>query len=127
MSQSNLKPIVTAGAIVALDKFVLNQQNLNSSLYFGVAGAAGIYAAQMIVPMIPNQKSGSMIDAKTLEGRILEVGLGAGAVYAMNRYVLNNDLRPNDMAMKLAVIVGADFIGEYVTDYIEGRPLSFLK
>jgi hypothetical protein len=127
MSQSPMKPLIAAGAIVALDKYVLNQQNLNSSLYFGVAGAAGIYAAQMLVPMIPDQKSGSMIDPKTLEGRILEVGLGAGAVYGLNRFVLNNDLRPNDMAMKLAIIAGADFIAEYASDYLTGKPLSFLK
>ena len=36
---STLKPILTAGAIVALDKYVLNQTNLNSSIYFGIAGA----------------------------------------------------------------------------------------
>jgi len=31
------------------------------------------------------------------------------------------------MMMKLAVIAGADFISEYITDYLEGKPLSFLK
>jgi len=127
MSQSNLKPLIAGGVIVALDKYALNQQNLNSSLYFGVAGAAGIYAAQMVVPMIPHQGSGGFINPKTLEGRVLEVGLGAGAVYALNKYALNNDLRPNDMGMKLAVIAGADFIAEYASDYLEGKPLSFLK
>ncbi len=40
---STLKPILTAGCIVALDKYALNQQNLNSSIYFGIAGAVGIF------------------------------------------------------------------------------------
>ena len=50
---SNLKPFLVGGAIVALDKFVLKQQDMNSSLYFGVAGVAGIFAAQLLVPMLP--------------------------------------------------------------------------
>ena len=124
---SNLKPILTGGVIVLLDKYSLNQQDRNSSLYFGLSGAIGIFAAQMVVPMIPNQGSGGMVDPKTLEGRILEIGLGAGAVYSINRFVLNNDLRLNDLMIKAGVIAAADFISEYIDDYLAGRPLSFLK
>lgn len=124
---SNLKPLITGAVIVALDKYALNQQNLNNSLYFGLAGAIGIFGAQIVTPMIPKQGTGTMIDPRTLEGRILEVGLGAGATYGINRFVLNNDLRPNELMMKVAVIAGADFIAEYVDDYLAGRPLNFLQ
>lgn len=124
---SNLKPILTGAVIVALDKYALGQQNLNSSIYFGLAGAVGIFAAQVVTPLIPKQGSGTMIDPRTLEGRILEVGLGTGATYGLNRFVLNNDLRPNELLMKVAVIAGADFVSEYIDDYLAGRPLSFLK
>ena len=124
---SNLKPLITGAVIVAMDKYALNQQNLNSSLYFGLAGAVGIFGAQIVTPMIPKQGSGTMIDPRTLEGRILEVGLGAGATYGLNRFVLNNDLRPNDLMMKVGVITAADFVAEYIDDYLAGRPLSFLK
>ena len=124
---SNLKPILTGAVIVALDKYALGQQNLNSSIYFGLAGAVGIFAAQLVTPLIPKQGSGTMIDPRTLEGRILEVGLGTGATYGLNRFVLNNDLRPNELLMKVAVIAGADFVSEYIDDYLAGRPLSFLK
>ena len=124
---STLKPILIAGAIVALDKYALGQQNLNSSIYFGLAGAVGIWTASMVTPMIPKQGSGTFMDARTLEGRILEVGLGAGSTYALNKFVFNNDLRPNDLMMKVAVIAAADFAAEYIDDYLGGRPLSFLK
>ena len=124
---STLKPVVVAGAIVALDKYALNQNNLNNSIYFGLAGAIGIYTASMVTPMIPKQGSGSFMDARTIEGRILEIGLGTGATYGLNKFVFNNDLNPNDLMVKVGVIVAADVIGEYITDYIEGRPLSFLK
>ena len=128
MSNSNLKPFLVGASIVALDKFVLNQQNINSSIYFGVAGVAGIFAAQMVVPMLPNQGTiSNMVDTKTLETRVLEIGLGTGATYAINKFALNNDLRPNDLLQKVGVILAADFISEYIDDYLNNRPLSFLK
>ena len=40
---SNLKPFLVGGIIVAADKMILNQQDMNSSLYFGVAGVAQVY------------------------------------------------------------------------------------
>ena len=124
---SNLKPIITGAVLVAIDKYALNQQNLNNSIYFGIAGAVGIFAAQIVTPLIPNQGSGTMIDPRTLEGRVLEVGLGTGATYALNKFVFLNDLNPNDLMMKVGVIVAADFVAEYIDDYLAGRPLSFLK
>ena len=122
-----LKLILTAGCIVALDKYALNQTNLNSSIYFGIAGAVGNWTASMVTPMIPKQGSGTFMDARTLEGRILEASLGVGSTYALNKFVLNNDLNPNDLMMKVAVIAAADFAAEYIDDYLGGRPLSFLK
>ena len=124
---SNLKPILAGAVIVAIDKYALNQQNLNNSIYFGIAGAVGIFGAQIVTPLIPNQGSGTMIDPRTLEGRVLEVGLGTGATYALNKFVFLNDLNPNDLMMKVGVIVAADFVAEYIDDYLAGRPLSFLK
>ncbi len=126
---SNLKPFLVGGIIVAADKFVLNQQNMNSSLYFGVAGVAGMFAAQLLVPMLPNNQGtfSNMVDTKTLETRVLEVGLGTGATFAINKFLLKNDIRPNDLLQKAGVIVAADFIAEYIDDYMNNRPLSFLK
>ena len=68
-----------------------------------------------------------MIDVKTLETRMLEVSLGTAATYGINKFVLNNDIRPNDLLQKAGVIVAADFISEYIDDYMNNRPLSFLK
>ena len=126
---SNLKPFLVGGLIVAADKFVLNQQDMNSSLYFGVAGVAGIYAAQNLKQMLPSNQGqiSTMIDVKTLETRMLEVSLGAGATYAINKFALNNDLRPNELLKKVGVIIAADFLGEYIDDYMNNRALSFLN
>ena len=75
----------------------------------------------MVTPLIPSQRSGSFMD------RILEIGLGTGSTYALNKFGFNNDLNPNDLMMKCAVIAGADFISSYVDDYLSGKPLRFLK
>ena len=129
MSNSNLKPFLVGGLIVAADKFILNQPNMNSSLYFGAFGIIGIYLAQNLKQMLPSNQGqiSTMIDVKTLETRMLEVSLGAGATYAINKFALKTYLKPNELIQKVGVIVAADFIGEYLDDYIARRPLSFLN
>ena len=126
---TSYKPFFVGATIIALDKLVLNQPDMNSSLYFGLSGAIGIFAAQYVVPMLPNNQAqiSTMLDTKTLETRVLEIGLGTGATYAINKFVMNNDLRPNDLLQKVGVILAADFVAEYIDDYMNNRPLSFLK
>ena len=49
MSETTLlKPIVMGATIVALDKFVMKTTNMNESLYFGLAGAVGVYTGGMV-------------------------------------------------------------------------------
>ena len=82
----------------------------------------------MVVPMLPDQPSMSTyIDTKTLETRILEIGLGTGATYGINKFILNNDIRPNDAIQRLGVIAAAVFISKYIDDYMNNRALAFLK
>ena len=129
MSNSNLKPFLVGGLIVAADKFILNQPNMNSSLYFGISGVVGIYLAQNLKQMLPSNQGqiSTMIDVKTLETRLLEVSLGTAATYGINKFALKNDLKPNELIQKVGIIVAADFVGEYIDDYMNNRALSFLN
>ena len=68
-----------------------------------------------------------MLDKKTLETRVLEIAIATGVTYGINKTVLNNDLRPNDILQKVGVILAADFVAEYIDDYMNNRALSFLK
>jgi hypothetical protein len=79
--------------------------------------------------MLPNQSGGNnaMYDVKTLETRVAEIGIAGLGGYALNKFVLNNDIRPNEMLQKVGLIVAADFVSEYVDDYMSGRELAFLK
>jgi hypothetical protein len=129
MSNSFYKPVVGAALVVAGDNLILQNRNMNSSLALGAAAGTAFYLSKNIVKLLPNQSGGdnAMYDVKTLETRLGEIGIAGLGSYALNKFVLNNDLRPNDMLQKIALIVGADFVSEYVDDYMSGRPLAFLK
>ena len=112
--------------IVALDKFVMKTQNMNESLYFGLAGAVGVYGGSMVAKAMPLPlPSGEYFDGKTLEMRIAEIGIGAGVGYAINKYALKNDYNSRNMFNKIALLAVSDFISEYAVDYMQGRKLSF--
>jgi hypothetical protein len=127
MSENTLlKPIVMGATVIALDKFVMKTPNMNESLYFGLAGAVGVYGGSMVAKALPLPlPSGEYFDGKTLEMRIAEIGIGAGGAYALNKFVLLNDYNSRNMLNKVALLAGADFISEYLTDYLSGRKLAF--
>ena len=127
MSESTLlKPLAMGAVVVALDKFVMKNQNMNESLYFGLAGAVGAYGGAMVAKAMPLPlPSGDYFDGKTLEMRIAEIGVGAGVGYALNRYALKNDFNQKNMLNKLGILAAADFISEYAVDYMQGRKLAF--
>ena len=131
MSNSNfIKPIAMAGCVIVGDKYLLGENDMNRSLYLGVAGAAGVYAASLVAPMLPLESmlpDGSFTDSKTLELRLFEIAGATGVGYVMNKYLLNNDPYINLQTNKLLLLAGADFVSEYIDDYLAGRPLSFFK
>ena len=122
-----LKPLITGAVAVAGDRFLLNQLDMNKSLYFGGAVAAGTFLGAMVGDSIPVviPEGGTYYDAKTLEQRLAEVGASAAAAYIINTQILKNDYQYSQMYPKLALIAGSDFIAEYITDYYENRNLSF--
>ena len=102
MSNSFYKPVVGAALVVAGDNLILQNRNMNSSLALGAAAGTAFYLSKNIVKMLPSQTAGNnaMYDVKTLETRLGEIGLAGLGGYALNKYVLNNDLRPNDILQK---------------------------
>jgi len=127
MSESTLlKPIVMGAAVIALDKFAMKNENMEESLYFALAGAAGAYFGAAVAKAMPLPlPSGEYFDGKTVEMRIAEIGIGAGVGYGLNMFVLKNDYDQNALGKKLALLAASDFIAEYAVDYIQGRTPSF--
>ena len=122
-----IKPLATAGLVVALDQMYLNESNLNNSIIFGAAAAAGVYTGMMVGSSLPDLSNSLPIflgNGKGLLQRVAEVGFGTGIGYAVNKYVFKNTGYKEIMTNKLGVLVAADIGGEYISDFLAGRPLS---
>ena len=128
-NSSYLKPLITGAVAVAGDKFLFNEPDMQKSIFFGVAVGAGTFAGNYIGTNIAPAlfPTVGFIDGKTLEVRLAEVAAGAVGAYYLNRLFLKNDFEPSQMYPKLALIAGSDFIAEYITDYLDNRPLSFFS
>jgi hypothetical protein len=128
MSEQTLtKPLVAGCVAIALQMY-LKERDLTRSLYFGAAVAVGEYSAEFVTPIIKHinipSLSRDLYDSKTLMERIVDVSLSAGMVYALNKYVLNNDqyiLTRGELLNRIGVIVASDFV-----DYLNGKPLDYL-
>jgi hypothetical protein len=128
-----LKPIIAGGIAVALDQMYLKETNLQRSLYFGAAVAVGEYGAEFVHPIIKHinipSLSRDLYDSKTLMERMAEVGISSGVVYIFNKYVLQNDRYPltaSEFLNRVSVIAAADFAATYATEYLYGKPLTYL-
>ena len=103
----------------------INSEYLKYSLMFSGVVGAGFLASSMIAPALVAQHSSNThwMSAKTLEHRVIEVGLGTGSVVLVNRYVTM--VTPQNMVKTAGIVFAADFIGEYIADYATSQPLSY--
>ena len=122
-----IKPLATAGLVVALDHFFLNESNINNSIIFAASAGAGVYAGMMVGSSLPDMSDSLPVflgNGKGLMQRVAEVGFGTGVGFAVNKFVFKNSGYRENMTNKLGVLVAADIGGEYITDFLAGRPLS---
>ena len=130
MSTSDIvKPAVSGAVAILADRFIFTNTNVNNNAAFGGAVAIGLYASAMISPNIPRflPDMGTLANGKLLQDRVTEIAVSGGSAYVINRFVMQNDYNPSDMMKKIGVIVAADFIGEYASDYFGGRALSYFQ
>ena len=123
-----VKPLVAGATAVALDKMVLMNPNMQSSLYFGASVAGALFLVGMFdanVPTFLPDVPSIGASGQTLSKRVAEITAGAGSAYAINKFVLKNDNSPQLMAKKLAVVIASDFAGEYASDYFSSKALSY--
>ena len=123
-----IKPLVGGAVAAGLDNMWLMNKNTTANMYFGASVAIGLFASQIIEPLMPQIIPVSVLsNGKTIEDRILEIGIGSASSYVLNKYILKNDYNINDMYKKLAIIAASDIAGEYASDYMAGRSLSYLS
>ena len=103
----------------------INSETIKYSVMFGSVVGAGFLASSMLAPSLAAQQSSNThwMSAKTLEHRVIEVGLGTGAVVLANKYLFMTT--PQSMMRTAGMVLLADFAGEYVADYMTSQPLSY--
>ena len=125
-----IKPLATGAVAVAINQFILKENDMNRSMYLGIAAAAGAAAGSFVNSMLPDMNFGSQQyfgNGKGVSQRIAEVGMGSGAAFILNTYVLKNTSFRDNYINQIAVIVAADLAGEYISDYVAGRPLAIFE
>ena len=118
-SHSVLKPLVAGVVCGAGNQLILGDTNLVSNVYFGGAVAAGIACVSTVEPFVQQYMPtstplGAM--SKTLESRVMEIALGSASVFALNKFVLKNDMQPSQYLHKLFLIAAADVVAETVCE-----------
>ena len=103
----------------------LTSETVRYSLMFGGVVGAGLLASSMIAPGLAAQTRGNShwMSAKTVEHRVIEVGMGTGAIVLANKYLFTTSGQP--MLQTAGMVFAADFIGEYIADYATAQPLSY--
>ena len=131
MSSSDyiVKPLATTLVATASDQFFFNESDLTKSITFGASAGAGAYLGMMIgssLPDLSNTLPTFLGNGKGLMQRVSEVGFGVGVGYGIHKFVLKNSSYKENMMNKVGALIVSDIIGEYASDFIAGRPLSFL-
>jgi hypothetical protein len=125
-----MKPAIGAACCFALDTFVFKNQNQKSAMMLAGSFGAALFAAPYLAKMLPLESMVSSIGndgGESAELRICEIGLGLGGTYVLEKYVLKQVIAEKDISTKLLLVVGSDFISEYISDYLGGRPLNFVS
>ena len=120
-----VKPIATALVAFAIDSFVLKETDTNKTISIAVAAGGGAAAGMMVGSYLPSFDLGTYFgNGKGLAQRVAEIGIGAGGSYLLNTMVLKNVSYRENAFDKIPVFIAADIAGEYISDYIAGRPLA---
>lgn len=124
---------LTAGLISAgLDNYVndggvLYPSVITKNLAFGTLVGGSIIASNYIAPslthLVPIPDT-SLYSGKTLEHRLIEVGLSTGSAIIVNKVVF--DITNVGIMKQIGIIVLADVLSEYIADYSKSTKLSYL-
>ena len=86
-----IKPVSSAVVAIAIDQFFLKESNMQKSMYLGAAVGLGVAGGSFVGSMIPPMNFGQQSyfgNGKGVSARIAEIGLGTGASFVLNQYVL---------------------------------------
>ena len=126
-----------SAAIIAgvLDHQVNNAGNydmyyINKSASFGAIVGGSIASAHYLAPSLTSHFHNSIHDSalysgKTLEHRLIEISLGSVAAVGVARFAFSSTV--GNIINQIGIVVAADIGGEYISDYVNSQPLSYLQ
>ena len=130
-NESLVKASLAGSTAIFIDKYYFKSTSLKNSIILGscVAGSSFVVSSLVKKNLIPDLSNGSMdtslYSVKTIEGRILELGLASSSAYLINTMVLKN-MKPISVMEIGILFIGSSGIAEYCTDYLFNRNLSYL-
>ena len=129
VSTDYVKPLAAAASSFAMDKFILQNSNTMSSAYFAGAVGLSLFGVGMVEVNVPRFLPDIVsigASGQTLSNRVAEIAGGVGATYVVSKFLVKDNSSSQMLMKRMAVVVAADFVGEYVSDYVSNKPLSYL-
>lgn len=121
-NESLTKPAIASLVTFSLNKFVL-KGDTKESLIFAASVGTGIAVGSAVGARVPITDSPkTWYNEKLVATRTIEVASGLGASVIVNRFVNTGGA---GVLRQAGVILVADYVAEYLCDYLAGRPLGF--
>ena len=123
-----VKSLIAGTTAAVIDKLYFKSTNLKGTLLMSAVIAGSSYFASIVSPKFDiSTYENSMVDASTIQERAMELGVGVGGSFLINKYMF--DSLKSDFSMKDGAILflSSSVISEYASDYIFKEPLSYLS
>jgi uncharacterized membrane protein YwzB len=113
------KPLAGAGIIFAIDKYYNKEQDYMRSAKLAGSVGLGFFVGTMLGQYLPdNELELFFSNGRNVQERLMEIIGGAGSAYAVNKFILKNELNRDSMQQKLMEIIVADLIAESLSEFM---------
>ena len=129
-NQKLVKSLIVGGTAFTIDKLYFKSTNLKNSMILAASMASATYVASVLsqkLPDLTNSLGGNsqMYDVSTVQERVVEIGLSVTSAYVLNTMILKN-MKPISLIEVGILFLGSNLVGELATDYLTGKPISYL-
>ena len=129
-NESIVKATIASAVSISIDRIYFKSTSMKNTLILGACVGGASYVSSIVVkknilPSLGTSYDTSLYSAKTIESRILEMGLGIGGAYGVNTLILKN-MKPISIMEVLLLFGSSSFVSEYSVDYLFNRNLSYL-
>ena len=129
-NESVIKASIASAVVIGIDKIYYKSTSMKNTLLLGACVGGASYVSSLVVkknilPSLGTSYDTTLYSAKTIESRILEMGLGIGGAFTVNTLILKN-MKQISIIEVLLLFGSSSFISEYATDYLFNRNLSYL-